>query len=104
MYDIKVISEIYLDDFINNLDLSKKLFYEFIRIDRNKFGGGVVLYVFIKLNDVDCKDLCNINWEIWFEIYLENKMFIVGVIYRLLRFYLWYLEVFLFCIENIIDI
>lgn len=103
MYDIKAISETHLDDSINNLDLSKKLFHEPIRIDRNKFGGGVALYVSTKLNDVDRKDLCNTNWEIWSEIHSENKTSIVGVICRPSRSYSRYLEVFSSCIENIID-
>lgn len=61
------------------------MFYEFIRKDRNGFGGGVVFYVFSKLYVVECRYLCNINLElICFKIYLENKKFIVGVIYRLL--------------------
>lgn len=70
---IKAISETHLDDSINNLDLSKKLFHEPIRIDRNKFGGGVALYVSTKLNDVDRKDLCNTNWKIWSELLQKTK-------------------------------
>lgn len=44
-YDIIAISETHLDDSVNKLDLNIRGFHELIRKNRNRFGGGVALYL-----------------------------------------------------------
>lgn len=81
--DIIVIIEIYLDDSICDEFLFLNGYYFLFRKDRNRFGGGVVLYIFKYFKYVIRNDLCCFDIEIfWCEIYIFSDKFLVGVIYR----------------------
>ena len=83
-YDVICISESHLDKSIDNDKIKLKCFQNPVRLDRNRHGGGVNIYV----KKIVCykvrTDLSVNNLEIlWVEIRISNNdKFLIGVIYR----------------------
>lgn len=83
MYDIITISETHLDDSINNESIQIDGFHPPIRNDRNRYGGGVAIYISDKLSYYERTDLSMQGLEIvWSEIQTNNKKFLIGTLYR----------------------
>ncbi|XP_062581833.1 uncharacterized protein LOC134243596, partial [Saccostrea cucullata] len=81
--DIIAITETHLDQSIDNSNLSLDGYYQPVRKDRNRYGGGVALYISTRLNFKVRNDLNFSDIEIlWAEIQSQNQKFLVGVIYR----------------------
>lgn len=75
-----------------------------LRKDRNRFGGGVALYISKHLKYVIRNDLCRSDIEIfWCEIHTSSDKFLVGVIYRPPQSYAEYWEKFSATMEQALD-
>ena len=85
-YDVICISESHLDKSIDNDKIKLKSFQNPVRLDRNRHGGGVTIYVKNSLYYKVRTDLSVNNLEIhvlWVEIRNSNNdKYLVGVIYR----------------------
>jgi hypothetical protein len=81
-YDVICISESHLDKSIDNDEIKLKSFQNPVRLDRNRHGGGVTIYVKNSLYYKVRTDLLVNNLEIlWVEIRNSNNdKFLVGVI------------------------
>lgn len=81
--DIIAITETHLDDSICDESLLLNGYHPPLRKDRNRFGGGVALYISKHFKYVIRNDLCRSDIEIfWCEIHTSSDKFLVGVIYR----------------------
>lgn len=79
--DIIAITETHLDDSICDERLFLNGYHPPLRKDRNRFGGGVALYISKHLKYVIRNDLCRSDIEIfWCEIHTSSDKFLVGVI------------------------
>ena len=77
-FDIVTISETHLDNSIENEVLGINGFHPPIRLDRNRHGGGVAMYISNELAFYERKDLNTINLEIvWSEVHLIKKKFLL---------------------------
>lgn len=82
-FDVIGISESHLDRTISDEDIEFEGFHKPVRLDRNRFGGGVIIYVKNNLQFFIRNDLSNPNIEIiWLEIHCVNNKFLTGVMYR----------------------
>jgi exonuclease III len=83
-YDVICISESHLDKSIDNDKIKLKGFQNPVRLDRNRHGGGVNIYVKKILYYKVRTDLSVNNLEIlWVELRISNnEFFLAGVIYR----------------------
>ena len=82
-YDIVAITESHLDQSITDNDIELEGFQAPVRLDRNRYGGGVMIYVKSNLSFKKREDIFTSNIEIiWIEIENGNHKFLVGVIYR----------------------
>lgn len=82
-YDIIAITESHLDESVVDTDIELDGFQPPVRLDRNRHGGGVMLYVKNNLSFKKRDDIFTPNIEIiWVEIENGNRRFLVGVVYR----------------------
>ena len=89
-YDIITVSETWLDATISNTDLLLPSFQPPIRLDRNRHGGGVAIYLKKCIPFIERTELIIPNLEaIWVEINLCNKKVIIGNFYIHPRFTQW---------------
>ncbi|CAG2220588.1 unnamed protein product [Mytilus edulis] len=83
-YDIICISESHLDKSITDDQIKLNGFHKPIRLDRNRHGGGVTIYVKNSLHFIIQNDISVSNLELlWVEVRnYSNEKFLVGVLYR----------------------
>ena len=82
-FDIIGISETHLDNTIDNDSIAFEGFHLPLRNDRNRYGGGVALYIANHLAFIERNDLSTPGLEIlWSEIHTNHKKILVGVLYR----------------------
>ncbi|CAG2208763.1 unnamed protein product [Mytilus edulis] len=83
-YDIICISESHLDKSITDDQIKLNGFHKPIRLDRNRHGGGVTIYVKNSLHFIIQNDISVSNLELlWVEVRnYSNENFLVGVLYR----------------------
>ena len=81
--DIIAISETHLESSIDNDQISLTCFHPPLRRDRNRYVGGVALYISKNLHFTYRSDLESTHIVIlWAEINACGKKFLVGVLYR----------------------
>ena len=89
-YDIITVSETWLDASVSTTDLLLPSYQPPIRLDRNRHGGGVAIYLKKCIPFFERTDLIIPNLEaIWLEINLCNKKVILGNFYIHPRFTQW---------------
>ena len=89
-YDIITVSETWLDQTISTSDLVLPSYQIPIRLDRNRHGGGVAIYVKKCIPFVERIDLIIPNLEaMWIEVNLCNRKVIIGNFYIHQRFTDW---------------
>ena len=89
-HDIITISETWLDNSIENNDIAIPNFQPPIRLDRNRHGGGVAVYVKNNIPFNERADLYIPNLEaIWIEVNLGNRKVLIGTFYIHPRFDNW---------------
>ncbi|CAG2252208.1 unnamed protein product [Mytilus edulis] len=83
-YDIICISESHLDKSITDDQIKLNGFHKPIRLDRNRHGGGVTIYIKNSLHFIIRNDISVSNLELlWVEVRnCSNEKFLVGVLYR----------------------
>ena len=82
--DILCFTESKLDETIENDEISLPGFHEPIRLDRNRHGGGVAVFVksYLMYDVIDVpNELCNCEC-VWLKVSYTNKKFILGCVYR----------------------
>lgn len=81
--DIVGVTETWLDDSVASTDFDMDGFQEPERLDRNRHGGGVMVYIANHLVYHRRRDLESNDVEIiWLEILLQNKKLYLGTAYR----------------------
>lgn len=102
-FDVICISEIYFDNFIYSDLIVIDGFYFFFRKDRNRWGGGVVIYILSYLFFIEWIDLLIFGLEIlWVEINVNCKKIFVGVLYWLLSVLVDYWNFFCLNFEKVV--
>ena len=82
-FDIIALSETFLDDSITNSDIDITGYSEPFRMDRNRHGGGVCIYVKSTLHAERCYEFEDDRMEcIWLKIRTFNKAFYFACVYR----------------------
>ena len=90
MYDIITLSETWLDQSIDTMDILIPNYQEPIRLDRNRHGGGVAVYISKSVPFVERKELQVPNLEaIWAEVHLSKMKVLIGTFYIHPRFADW---------------
>lgn len=103
-FDIIAISETHLDSSIDNNSLIISGFHPPIRLDRNRNGGGVAMYISDEFVLYERKDLQSNNLEIlWSEIHLTNKKFLECVLYKPPNSLVDYWNIFCSNIEKVLE-
>lgn len=103
-FDVIGISESHLDRTISDEEIEFVGFHKPVRLDRNRFGGGVIIYVKNNLQFFIRNDLSNPNIEIiWLEIHCVNNKFLTGVMYRPPNSRAYVLDNLAISLENAID-
>ena len=81
--DILVCSESKLDSSIPDNLVSLPGYHEPIRSDRNRSGGGVIIYV---SNHLPYKQNTNLQAEkfnhLWVDVFIKNKKYVINAMYR----------------------
>jgi hypothetical protein len=83
--DIFCFTESKLGPLIDDIDITIPEYYQPIRNDRNRHGGGIAVYVktFLLYEIIKIPDALSLRCEsIWLKIKLKNKVFILGCVYR----------------------
>ena len=89
-FDVITLSETWLDDSINSSDLLIPNYHPPSRLDRNRHGGGVAVYISKHIPFIDRTDLLVNNLEaVWVEIIFNNKKILIGTFYLHPRFNDW---------------
>ena len=82
-YEVVCITESHLDENVDNSDLLLEGFSEPIRLDRNCFGGGVMIYVADNLHFKRRLDLEFQGGEVlWVELNVKNCSYLICNVYR----------------------
>ena len=103
-YDFIGITESHLDSKVTNEQIEFDGFQMPIRLDRNRHGGGVALYIRNSLHYKSRSDLLNPNIEIIFvEIQNVNNKFLLSLIYRPPNSKADFLEQLAACLEKALD-
>ena len=105
-FDIIARSETHLDNSITDDDISLPGFHIPIRNDRNRFGGGVALYISKSLHFSVRRDLDSRYMEIlWSEVIANNNnKLLIGVIYRPPNSKAEYWDNFLYNLQQALDL
>ena len=80
-FDVLGVNETWLDESVSESEI-EIAGYSVVRKDRNRNGGGVCFYVKDSLNFHDRKDIGNGIESIWITVKQQDKLVIIGTIYR----------------------